>query len=177
MTISVLTKERIPAGFLFTFTWMGKLYLWRFPKCKTLHSEQQIQKVHEWKIETIVLHISIVSKNFWLEIITHQSLIICMSFKGEYVITLKNRLIKHEVSIKQRKWQQLCTVFVFCAGQCFKHIHVYHQFIHFSKQSCKTGSFTIIILQMRKHTHWGKVLQKKSCNQIQTCSRMFTISD
>lgn len=64
MTISVLTKERIPAGFLFTLTWMGKLYLWRFPKCKTLHSERQIQKVHEWKIERRDLNISIVSKNW-----------------------------------------------------------------------------------------------------------------
>lgn len=88
----------------------------------------------------------------WLEITTHQSLTICMSFQGEYVIILKNRLIKHEGSIKQQhKWPQLCTVFVFCAGHCFKPIHIY-QFIYCSKQSCKTGSFTIIVLRMRKHT-------------------------
>lgn len=76
MTISVLIKERIPAGFLFTLTWMGKLCLWRFPKCKTLHSEQQIQKVHEWKIERRDLHISIVSKNW------------CFFFVGDSVMNL-----------------------------------------------------------------------------------------
>lgn len=118
----------------------------------------------------------------WLDITTHQSLIVCMSFKGEYVIILKSRLIKHDVSIQQQhKWQRLCTVFVFCAGHCFKHIHVYHQFIHCSKQSRKTGSFTIIVLQMRKHTQrlskLAQGLQKKNCNQIQTCSRMFNVSD